>query len=257
MSSEEFCALIEQEDESDNQNTEIVNVKEKNIAKAITSFSRCALSDNTLFESTSINNGNGSNDNNSNQNNSDTTNFKQCTLIGLHTCGDLASTMLKLFQKTEHIKNIVSVSCCYFRMTLQSELTENKENMRNRDDTVKSKVCCPLSSDEKNHGSRLCCCDFSLRTFYSNLLYLKKMQPSPLQHQQHQPQQQKDNNSTCNNEFYGFPLSQFLHEIPVTPLKYKSFETACHFLGDYADKLIGMKSMVKKITAYPKEKSPI
>lgn len=36
-----------------------------------------------------------------------------CMLIGLHTCGDLAVTCMKLFLADENIKGIVNVGCCY------------------------------------------------------------------------------------------------------------------------------------------------
>ncbi|CAG9854557.1 unnamed protein product [Phyllotreta striolata] len=42
-------------------------------------------------------------------------------LIGLHTCGDLAPTCLKLFHKNESIRTICNVGCCYH---LLSEIYE-------------------------------------------------------------------------------------------------------------------------------------
>jgi hypothetical protein len=44
-------------------------------------------------------------------------------LIGLHTCGDLAATMIKLFEKSS-AKALVNVGCCYHRLTEM----ESKEN---------------------------------------------------------------------------------------------------------------------------------
>ena len=52
----------------------------------------------------------------------------QCVLIGLHTCGDLASTMLKVFRTTPTICGVVSVSCCYFRMTLKEVCSNTNVN---------------------------------------------------------------------------------------------------------------------------------
>ena len=34
-------------------------------------------------------------------------------LTGLHTCGDLASSMLELFVTNSDIKSLCSVGCCY------------------------------------------------------------------------------------------------------------------------------------------------
>ena len=171
---------------------------------------------------------------------------KQCTLIGLHTCGDLASTMLKLFKRTEHIKNIVSVSCCYFRMTLKSEIESGNTEMRNRDNN-KHTACCDKTPTTNHSSTRLRYCDFSLETLHFNMKVLDEQTV-------YTTNNNEQNNrvgvcSTMNEEtinsgihdgiVYGFPLSDFIHRIPVAPLKYKSFETACHFLGDYADKLMG------------------
>mgnify|MGYP001048627482 FL=1 len=36
-----------------------------------------------------------------------------CMIIGLHTCGDLAATSLKLFVNNHKVKGIVNVGCCY------------------------------------------------------------------------------------------------------------------------------------------------
>ena len=252
MSSDEFCTLIGDEEHCDNINTtddnntensginsknndtnqEVKNLKVDTTALEIdidTHLRQCNLT------------GNGD-DINTEQ----TSSSKQCTLIGLHTCGDLASTMLKLFRKTEHIKNIVSVSCCYFRMTLKSEIG-NKE-MRNRDSNQDT-VCC----EDKNAASTgLCYCNFSLKTLHTNMKVLQDQKADVKNNSYHEYINSggcKDNiegdvdssGSDINNsgDVYGFPLSDFIHRIPVTPLKYKSFETACHFLGDYADKLLG------------------
>ncbi|XP_066930345.1 methyltransferase-like protein 25B isoform X1 [Clytia hemisphaerica] len=162
-------------------------------------------------------------------------NSNQCTLIGLHTCGDLASTMLKVFKKTEHVKNIISVSCCYFRMTLKSEIKKevNEDN--------------PLHTKTENSDilvkDRLCFDSFSLKTLHSNYKYLEnEIHPNGDNHMK-----VFNGNTTVeqSSEFYGFPMSDFIRKIPVQPLKYKSFETACHFLGDYADKLLGNSPNIK------------
>ena len=165
----------------------------------------------------------------------DTCNGSKCVLIGLHTCGDLASTMLKIFRKTDEIEAIVSVSCCYFRMTLKSEVTDDIKPLccaeacsdASRTSTQKTaNVDQPQAElNPSENATKLCCCKFNLRTLYHNYRYLQKT-GFP------------ETKASVRSD-YGFPLSHFLHTIPVQPLKYKSFETACHFLGDYADKLKG------------------
>ena len=38
-------------------------------------------------------------------------------LIGLHTCGDLASTMFRTFNENDNIVGLVSVGCCYMKLS--------------------------------------------------------------------------------------------------------------------------------------------
>jgi hypothetical protein len=46
-------------------------------------------------------------------------------LIGLHTCGDLAATMIKLYENSS-AKALVNVGCCYHRLTEMEGSEENK-----------------------------------------------------------------------------------------------------------------------------------
>lgn len=45
-------------------------------------------------------------------------------LVGLHTCGDLAPTMLQVFAKSEQIVALASVGCCYMKLTTSSSPQE-------------------------------------------------------------------------------------------------------------------------------------
>ena len=38
-------------------------------------------------------------------------------LAGLHACGDLSATMLRVFVQCPHVKAIASVACCYMKLT--------------------------------------------------------------------------------------------------------------------------------------------
>ncbi|XP_076802454.1 methyltransferase-like protein 25B [Clavelina lepadiformis] len=38
-------------------------------------------------------------------------------LTGLHACGDLSATMVRLFKESSSIKSLISVSCCYMKLT--------------------------------------------------------------------------------------------------------------------------------------------
>ena len=46
---------------------------------------------------------------------------KHVLLVGLHTCGDLGPTMLRLFINCPRIIGLVSVGCCYMKLTCATE----------------------------------------------------------------------------------------------------------------------------------------
>ena len=41
---------------------------------------------------------------------------RRFVLTGLHTCGDLAPSMLRLFSESERVVGLASVGCCYMKM---------------------------------------------------------------------------------------------------------------------------------------------
>ena len=41
-------------------------------------------------------------------------------LAGLHTCGDLSATMLRMFSLSSKIVGLVNVGCCYMKLTCAS-----------------------------------------------------------------------------------------------------------------------------------------
>lgn len=42
-------------------------------------------------------------------------------LTGLHTCGDLAATLLDVFLRAPHCRYLASVACCYMKLTTTVE----------------------------------------------------------------------------------------------------------------------------------------
>ncbi|XP_047140547.1 methyltransferase-like protein 25B isoform X4 [Hydra vulgaris] len=198
-----------------------------------------------------------------------TENVEHCVLIGLHTCGDLASTMMKVFKSTQSIKGLVSVSCCYMRMSLKEDFINknfSKQKVGFSITTVDQLLCrtdsfcrscnsfkkmmagnalceylekgvfdfSKMESEENilNPGSTLCyinlCRLFSVFTSKSLVSLLKILLS-------------KKYLKTCitdESKKYGFPMSSFLKSIPCQPITYKSLEVACHFIDDYAEKLL-------------------
>lgn len=181
-------------------------------------------------------------------------------MIGLHTCGDLASTMLRVFRRTPEIVGLVSVSCCYFRLTLQPDLDHRGACT---DDSIKTKHLhanhteLETKSNIDNCRCGIPCETFSIPKLYDNYTRLrsalcvdcKKPQPSnrlfTSNEEKESPREDLqtegflDDGNSCgpSTDTYGFPLSLFLQRMSRQPLKYKSLETACHFLDDYVQKL--------------------
>ena len=42
-------------------------------------------------------------------------------LVGLHTCGDLGATMMRVFRESEEIAGLVSLGCCYMKLSSQED----------------------------------------------------------------------------------------------------------------------------------------
>ncbi|XP_050715455.1 methyltransferase-like protein 25B [Eriocheir sinensis] len=47
-----------------------------------------------------------------------------CGLLGLHTCGDLAPTLLRIYANMSACRGVVSVGCCYMKLSTSSEEVE-------------------------------------------------------------------------------------------------------------------------------------
>lgn len=51
-------------------------------------------------------------------------------LIGLHTCGDLASTMFRTFNENDNIVGLVSVGCCYMKLSCDMPCNASHDSHR-------------------------------------------------------------------------------------------------------------------------------
>ncbi|XP_026247211.2 putative methyltransferase-like protein 25 isoform X3 [Urocitellus parryii] len=57
--------------------------------------------------------------------------LEECLMVGLHTCGDLASNTLRIFASNSEIKGVCSVGCCYHLLSEEFE-NEHKECMQEK-----------------------------------------------------------------------------------------------------------------------------
>ena len=68
-------------------------------------------------------------------------------LTGLHACGDLSATMIRLFKESDSIQALVSVACCYIKLTTDS----NDRGKEFRSEAcVRSRTCYPMSDFVKS-----------------------------------------------------------------------------------------------------------
>ena len=76
-------------------------------------------------------------------------------LVGLHTCGDLASTALRLFTATDALRAVCVVGCCYNHITESSSSTQRKcaHSRRTVVNTFFLSAGFPLSRCLQAHGA--------------------------------------------------------------------------------------------------------
>ncbi len=46
-------------------------------------------------------------------------------LVGLHTCGDLGATLMRVFRESEAIAGLVSLGCCYMKLSSQEDISDS------------------------------------------------------------------------------------------------------------------------------------
>ena len=203
-----------------------------------------------------------------------------CVLVGLHTCGDLASTMLNVFNNTSIIKGIVSASCCYFRMTLlekdygrynscwiesikngvtentlnrQSEIdvTETENKLETCDDSFKLKAVPQQVGVEKLglicvNSNNQACSHFTMSHLQSIYSSFNGDKSTNCYYSNYKNSSSNHTEHKSEYQFqYGFPLSVFLQRFDYQPLRYKCFEVACHFVDDYIKKLMSNSPNLK------------
>jgi len=98
---------------------------------------------------------------------------KTTILIGLHTCGDLAVTMMKIFQHSNDTQILLNVGCCYHDLTIM----DNNDNCQTIYGFPLSSIVQQTLKDKFNNGTfRLACqpVDSWLFNLQDSKLSLKK-----------------------------------------------------------------------------------
>lgn len=77
--------------------------------------------------------------------------FQELSLVGLHTCGNLAANSLKIFVANENIRNLCNIGCCYHLLVekfSKDKFFNDKYLEENREET-----CFPMSQFLKDKVS--------------------------------------------------------------------------------------------------------
>lgn len=70
------------------------------------------------------------------------TNFPGICLTGLHTCGDLGPSCLRIFNSSEHIQSVCNIGCCYNMLNEKHHKFTYKRIPRDRDERSRSPARC-------------------------------------------------------------------------------------------------------------------
>ena len=127
-------------------------------------------------------------------------------LVGLHTCGDLGPTMLRVFASCPQARGLVSVGCCYMKMTTAGDRLQPVAKL-SPPPTLHGKVSSPppLPGEVPSPPP--------LPGEVPSLPPLPGEVPSP---------------PPPANQLLGYPLSQFVSSLHGHELSYRAREVSCH-----------------------------
>lgn len=141
-------------------------------------------------------------------------------LVGLHTCGDLASTMLRMFSCSDQIVGLVSVGCCYMKLTCSEEHVDKTiaiipsvpKQLSPVDKCIQStdEYQCERLQVHSNEKQHLFSCSTSAKSS--------------------QTKQHRD----------GYPMSTHVRSLPGHSLSYEAREVACHSIEVYFERCQGL-----------------
>lgn len=77
--------------------------------------------------------------------------LEDCLMVGLHTCGDLAPSTLRIFTSKAEVKAVCSVGCCYHLLSEEFE-NQHKDNLDGRD--IQMPLCRPEPKVELHDPSK-------------------------------------------------------------------------------------------------------
>lgn len=152
-------------------------------------------------------------------------------LVGLHTCGDLGPTMLRVFSHCDRIVGLISVGCCYMKITCLTSSPEMSlyQNACSHN-TASHPLCAPKpqvsvsgvlksGTGGLSHGGR------------------PSETGSGVEHSPTAQVDTEENLSQVMSEEIGYPLSELVRSLPNHSLSYEAREVACHALEAFRERL--------------------
>lgn len=154
-------------------------------------------------------------------------------LVGLHTCGDLASSILRIFASCRQLVGLVLVGCCYMKLThhgsMMREANQHRDFLHSKDNSLPSRSlnASPISMELERVNTAIASTvpgqltdkECGITTTPKRMSHKALPSPPP--------------------SFTGYPLSQFVRSLPRHGLSYKAREVACHSMEIYVQRLTG------------------
>ena len=155
-------------------------------------------------------------------------------LAGLHTCADLGPTMLRVFAKCPTAHALVSVACCYMKMScaVKNSLIKCKAQLK-PDDSMQTGGL--FAEESVNIGK--------FQSYPTRKLF-DSNEPDPSASASNSNQNTENIAETkCNSVkgIPGFPMSEWVKGQEGCDLDFEPLELACHAFDVYHNRLKGKK----------------
>ena len=196
--------------------------------------------------------------------------FENFLIVGLHTCGDLATTLLRVFSQCDNAVGIILLGCCYMKLTyeiaqtdqgtvaqrmteLKTVLSESSSsnNSRQYSGEIRSNpVHNRVRSGNFNTKNDLEFADQSNRSNYTEMFTHCKqtmMKNENLNGRLTLPAECDELKivgnfipTPENEKILGYPMSDYVAGLSHYRQTYNALESACHAIERYHKKLLGI-----------------
>ena len=165
-------------------------------------------------------------------------------IVGLHTCGDLATTLLRVYTHCSNAVAIISVGCCYMKLTHENlNSDQNKKILTSNENEASLSARANLNASE----------DFEIKfqenrniSSFQSSEDKNEMKNSACRIDSKKPADQI-NCFTKREMILGYPLSEYVRRSSKHRMVYNAFECACHAVERYQKKLQGKARDILKI----------